>query len=357
MSGPGSRPGLPDRPGRGGVRRTSRASSSSATAVVVDRIWTKPALAVLAIDATRVADASNTLIACRARQGERPSRARRRRRSRRSDTSVATSRPTSRGVPRSRSTDGDLGEPFAIDASGPAYDAARDAFQDAWDGTEPVDIGVGGSIPFIAEFAEAFPDAAILVTGSRIRTPVRTAPTKVCTWRSSSGSVWPRRCCSATSPTSPDPPTDSRIRSGWRAGGQSGLGSHVDCGCASRRWASDPRSRPTRSRTPRCLRRLRSLGSRRGRREAHLLRLVRPAAPRPGVGRHRRRQRPSDPGLQGHGSGFPGVRRADARVADRASRHRPLALLHDRCERLAQRPADISLDSRAARSHSATTAT
>ena len=31
--------------------------------------------------------------------------------------------------------------------------------------SRPVDIGVGGSIPFIAEFAEAFPDAAILVTG------------------------------------------------------------------------------------------------------------------------------------------------------------------------------------------------
>jgi acetylornithine deacetylase/succinyl-diaminopimelate desuccinylase-like protein len=61
--------------------------------------------------------------------------------------------------------DGDIGEPFAIDASGPAYDAARDAFREAWSGTEPVDIGVGGSIPFIAEFARAFPDAAILVTG------------------------------------------------------------------------------------------------------------------------------------------------------------------------------------------------
>ena len=34
----------------------------------------------------------------------------------------------------------------------------------AW-GTEPVDMGVGGSIPFIAEFAAAFPAAKILVTG------------------------------------------------------------------------------------------------------------------------------------------------------------------------------------------------
>jgi hypothetical protein len=35
----------------------------------------------------------------------------------------------------------------------------------AWDGVEPVDMGVGGSIPFIATFQEMFPGAAVLVTG------------------------------------------------------------------------------------------------------------------------------------------------------------------------------------------------
>jgi acetylornithine deacetylase/succinyl-diaminopimelate desuccinylase-like protein len=59
----------------------------------------------------------------------------------------------------------DLGEPIAVDADGPAHEVARTAFADAWDGTEPVDIGVGGSIPFIAELAAAYPEAAILVTG------------------------------------------------------------------------------------------------------------------------------------------------------------------------------------------------
>ena len=53
---------------------------------------------------------------------------------------------------------------FAADAQGPIYDEARAAFADAW-GVQPVDIGVGGSIPFVAAFAEKFPDAAILVTG------------------------------------------------------------------------------------------------------------------------------------------------------------------------------------------------
>jgi acetylornithine deacetylase/succinyl-diaminopimelate desuccinylase-like protein len=59
----------------------------------------------------------------------------------------------------------DTGEATQIDATGPAYDAARSAFTEAWDGTEPIDMGVGGSIPFIAEFLEAFPQASVLVTG------------------------------------------------------------------------------------------------------------------------------------------------------------------------------------------------
>ena len=57
------------------------------------------------------------------------------------------------------------GDPCVIDATGPMYDAARSAFRTAWDGVDPVDMGVGGSIPFIATFQEMFPAAAILVTG------------------------------------------------------------------------------------------------------------------------------------------------------------------------------------------------
>ncbi len=59
----------------------------------------------------------------------------------------------------------DTGEATQIEAEGPAYDAARRAFTEAWDGTEPIDMGVGGSIPFIAEFLESFPEASVLVTG------------------------------------------------------------------------------------------------------------------------------------------------------------------------------------------------
>ena len=53
---------------------------------------------------------------------------------------------------------------------------------------------------------------------------------------------------------------------------------------------------------------------RRGR-QAHLLRALRPAAPRPGVRRHRGQRRPSHPRLQGHGPGLAGLRRGHARAA------------------------------------------
>jgi acetylornithine deacetylase/succinyl-diaminopimelate desuccinylase-like protein len=131
---------------------------------LVDRLWNQPAIAVLAIDATPVAKASNTLlpvarakISLRVAPGDDAKQAFECLRKH-----LLAHAPWGAQVTVS---EGDLGQPFSIDADGPAYDAARAAFAEAWDGTPPVDIGVGGSIPFIAELAEMFPDAAILVTG------------------------------------------------------------------------------------------------------------------------------------------------------------------------------------------------
>jgi hypothetical protein len=57
----------------------------------------------------------------------------------------------------------EVGESSVIDFGGPYAEAARTAFTQAW-GVEPVFIGQGGTIPMVAEFTEAFPDATILVT-------------------------------------------------------------------------------------------------------------------------------------------------------------------------------------------------
>ncbi len=134
------------------------------TGPAVERMWTRPAISIIALDATRVADASNTLlptarakISMRIAPGDDSARA-----------LTALKDHLTKHAPFGAHvafSEDDTGEPFAVNASGPAYDAARAAFKEAWDGTDPVDVGIGGSIPFIAEFAEMFPDAAILVTG------------------------------------------------------------------------------------------------------------------------------------------------------------------------------------------------
>jgi cysteinylglycine-S-conjugate dipeptidase len=131
---------------------------------VVERLWTKPSISVIGFDATRTADASNTLIpsakakiSVRLAPGDSSKQA-----------MVRLREHLEKHVPwgaRLTFTPGEVGEPTLIDATGPAYDAARAAFREAWDGVEPVDMGVGGSIPFIAAFHDAYPDASVLVTG------------------------------------------------------------------------------------------------------------------------------------------------------------------------------------------------
>jgi len=130
----------------------------------VERLWTKPALSITGLDAPKVAGASNTLVPlarCRISLRIAPGDT--------TENAVACLRkhleahvPWGAGL---GITVVDTGEATQIDATGPAYDVARTAFRDAWDGVEPIDMGVGGSIPFIAEFLRAFPQASVLVTG------------------------------------------------------------------------------------------------------------------------------------------------------------------------------------------------
>jgi acetylornithine deacetylase/succinyl-diaminopimelate desuccinylase-like protein len=133
------------------------------TGSTAERLWAKPAITVIGIDTTSIAKSSNTLIpTARAKVSMRVAPG--------GDASrhlEALTRHLEQNAPWGAQvtvTPGDLGQPYAIDATGPVYDAARAAFRQAW-GADAIDMGVGGSIPFIAEFAAAFPDAKILVTG------------------------------------------------------------------------------------------------------------------------------------------------------------------------------------------------
>jgi cysteinylglycine-S-conjugate dipeptidase len=134
------------------------------TGSAVERLWAKPAITVTGLDAPKVAGASNTLVpVARARVTVRLAPG---------DSSAnAVARLTEhleRNVPWGAELTTavvDSGEPTVLPTVGPAYAAARAALAEAWDGVAPVDMGTGGSIPFIAEFQETFPGASILVTG------------------------------------------------------------------------------------------------------------------------------------------------------------------------------------------------
>jgi acetylornithine deacetylase/succinyl-diaminopimelate desuccinylase-like protein len=60
---------------------------------------------------------------------------------------------------------GAAGSAVALEPKGPRAEIVRGAFAEAWDGTEPVHMGIGGSIPFISDIAGQFPEATIAVVG------------------------------------------------------------------------------------------------------------------------------------------------------------------------------------------------
>jgi cysteinylglycine-S-conjugate dipeptidase len=133
------------------------------TGSLTSRLWTRPAISVVAIDAPSVDAASMSLVpTARAKLTLRIGPL--------DDAEAAQAALVSHlesHVPwggRVSVTAGQAVQPFRAESSGPAYAAARSAFADAWD-VEPVEIGVGGSIGFVPTFATAFPDAEILVTG------------------------------------------------------------------------------------------------------------------------------------------------------------------------------------------------
>ena len=135
----------------------------SGSGSIGDRLWTGPALSVVGLDATRVADAANVLIpsarakvSLRLGPGQNPRVA--------MDALIEHLRSHAEFGAQVTITEGSLAAPSELDTRNAAYDAARRAFEEAF-GRPAVEVGLGGSIPFIAEFASAFPDAAILVTG------------------------------------------------------------------------------------------------------------------------------------------------------------------------------------------------
>jgi acetylornithine deacetylase/succinyl-diaminopimelate desuccinylase-like protein len=130
---------------------------------ILSRIWNKPSITVTGIDAPSVRNASNTLspevtvvISARVAPGQSAA-----------DAYAALEAHLRAHAPfgaQLEFTDVDFGDGFLVDTSGWAVQDARAAMDEAY-GVAPVDLGVGGSIPFVSDLVREFPEAQILITG------------------------------------------------------------------------------------------------------------------------------------------------------------------------------------------------
>lgn len=130
---------------------------------ILGRIWNKPSITVTGIDAPSVRNASNTLVpevsvvvSARVAPGQTAAEA-----YEALETHLRAHAPFGAEL---AFRDIETGDPFLVDTSGSAVTHARAALAAGY-GVESVDIGVGGSIPFIADLVREFPAAQILVTG------------------------------------------------------------------------------------------------------------------------------------------------------------------------------------------------
>jgi acetylornithine deacetylase/succinyl-diaminopimelate desuccinylase-like protein len=130
---------------------------------IKSRLWSRPSISILAIDAPPVAEAINQLVP------------------------VASAKVSMR-IPPGQDTDAALealkthlranlpwgaelnffyeetGDATTLDTNNFAVDAWKEAFREAY-GVDAVAMGAGGSIPFISTFRELYPEAPILVIG------------------------------------------------------------------------------------------------------------------------------------------------------------------------------------------------
>lgn len=130
---------------------------------LAQRMWTRPSISVLAMDAPAVNAAAHVLvpwaraiISMRLAPGDDAERA-----------YLALERHLRDHLDWGAEltvTSNRIGEPHQIDASGPVFDAFRRACIDTWN-CPPKEPGSGGSLPLVAAIAHEYPDMALLLTG------------------------------------------------------------------------------------------------------------------------------------------------------------------------------------------------
>jgi acetylornithine deacetylase/succinyl-diaminopimelate desuccinylase-like protein len=131
---------------------------------LTSRLWTKPAISVLAIDAPAISQAINQLVpVARAKVSMRIAPGQ--------DGEAAVEALRAHleahvpwGAQVTVESEG-FGSAFRLRSEGSAFEAFMAAMREAW-GVEPVEIGAGGSIPFVAAFSDQLPAAAVVLTGA-----------------------------------------------------------------------------------------------------------------------------------------------------------------------------------------------
>jgi acetylornithine deacetylase/succinyl-diaminopimelate desuccinylase-like protein len=137
--------------------------ASTADASIYERLWFRPALSIVALEGMRLAEAGNQLIAeaaarvgVRIAPGQDPVAMQTRVRQ-----FLAADPPW--GVSVEVEAEPALGG-WRIEPEGPAFEAAERALRAGY-GRDPVYIGCGGSIPFVAPFAEVLGGVPALLLG------------------------------------------------------------------------------------------------------------------------------------------------------------------------------------------------
>ena len=130
---------------------------------LTSRLWTRPSISVLAIDSVPINEAINQLVpeasakvSLRIAPGQDPEVA-----------MAALIDHLEAAIPWGAEITverGAMGAAIDLETSGSAYEAYREGMRVGY-GVEPLEAGMGGSIPFVAAFSDIYPNATVLLIG------------------------------------------------------------------------------------------------------------------------------------------------------------------------------------------------
>lgn len=135
------------------------------TGTIADRVFSRPAVSVLGVDAPPIEGSSNQIVpsasarvSLRLAPGDDPVEAR--------DRLVSHLRDAAPWGVRVTVDAAEAGMGYLVDTTTPAYVAAKEALAEAFEVDDVVEIGSGGSIPLVPLLAETFPGIQVLIVGA-----------------------------------------------------------------------------------------------------------------------------------------------------------------------------------------------